>query len=311
MESNPKTVDAFGQYEGKDQPVAVDEESVADVSCLESQIDEVSWCGRPICIGLKRAVGSGDCRSTLVCIHGALCDSSSFDFVLKSPPIGVEVLAIDLPGHGSSSHMLAEQRPDSFPVALESMAEVVVSLLQQRDVQDYGMMCHSLGGAVGLIAAAKMRIPPRYFISLEGNLVSSCCGQKGTAHWLGAESQSRADILADLEVRSTNEAFPDYWPGCAARIPTLPEFGHYLFSSLVEWSDSGKLPGILGRLNHTHYVHGPKTGKYSGLMKEALGAIHVKVHEVPDAGHFMFFDDPARTRQIIEEAIEAAGSNRT
>jgi len=84
----------------------------------------------------------------LVFIHGALHDHSVWTLLARwAAHHGYGVLAVDQPGHGRSDGPLL---PD-----VESLADWVLALLDNADVQDASLVGHSMGSLVALEAASR------------------------------------------------------------------------------------------------------------------------------------------------------------
>ncbi|XP_063593422.1 probable serine hydrolase [Penaeus indicus] len=111
---------------------------------------EVSW--RPVSVdvgwgtlrGKICTVGGGDTPSLrVVGVHGWLDNANSFDTLVPLLPAGVEVLALDLPGHGLSDHLPLGTHYNPFTYAFNLRA-AVTGLGWTRFV----VMGHSMGAAV-------------------------------------------------------------------------------------------------------------------------------------------------------------------
>ncbi len=87
---------------------------------------------------------SGD--DLIVFLHGIGCAKESFADAFDSPALtGFSLCAFDLPGHGSSSRMSV--------YSLQSYADVTVQAVNALAAKRVFVVGHSMGGAVGLLAA--------------------------------------------------------------------------------------------------------------------------------------------------------------
>ncbi|XP_069996122.1 probable serine hydrolase [Penaeus vannamei] len=111
---------------------------------------EVSW--RPVSVdvgwgtlrGKTCTVGGGDAPTLrVVAVHGWLDNANSFDTLVPLLPAGVEVLALDLPGHGLSDHLALGAHYNPFTYAFNLRA-AVTGLGWAR----FAVMGHSMGAAV-------------------------------------------------------------------------------------------------------------------------------------------------------------------
>tara|TARA_Y100001934_G_C12373433_1_gene787758 strand:- start:2394 stop:3152 length:759 start_codon:yes stop_codon:yes gene_type:complete len=96
------------------------------------------------------ATRAGQGEQTVVLVHGWTCRRSHWQALLTTPPEGLNLLAVDLPGHG-----------DSRPVSLDAwtvagQAQALVEAL--ADIENPVLVGHSMGGAVVLEAARQMSV---------------------------------------------------------------------------------------------------------------------------------------------------------
>src|SRR5690349_13919420 len=114
--------------------------------------------------GISAKVRDGG-RDLVVFLHGLGCADEAFDGAFEPSRFEHMYLStFDFPGHGRSA---------SVPVtgdALEQLADIVVRLVADIPHDSVTMVCHSLGGAVGLLAAERLDNLAA-FISIEGNLI--------------------------------------------------------------------------------------------------------------------------------------------
>lgn len=177
---------------------------------------------------------------------------------------------------------------------IDTAAEVVGSLLRLAAPQRIHLVCHSMGGAVGLAVAQDL--PGLVsFISVEGNLVAADCG---------LVSRGIAEQSADEFVNDGFRAFVTMLEGSAERShvewanwfkKSCPRGLHTLAQSLVEWCDNDKLVGILVSLEEKAYVHGEWSLVHH--VTERLGRI--AVHSVTNSGHFPMLDNPGEFYELI------------
>ncbi len=87
----------------------------------------------------------------LLCIHGWMDNAASFaalaEHLMPALPPTASLLALDLCGHGLSSHL-----PGGF-YTLSQHAALVAEALELLDWQHCTLLCHSMGGAVGMLLA--------------------------------------------------------------------------------------------------------------------------------------------------------------
>mmetsp|Transcript_61515 Transcript_61515/g.181809 ORF Transcript_61515/g.181809 Transcript_61515/m.181809 type:complete len:369 (-) Transcript_61515:1559-2665(-) len=97
--------------------------------------------------------GGVDEASRILCLHGWLDNSMSFHLMapaLSSHLENCEILALDFPGHGLSSH----KSPDGPSQVLSEYAFYIHEVVEQVGWTDFTLVGHSMGAAVSTIYAA-------------------------------------------------------------------------------------------------------------------------------------------------------------
>ncbi len=139
--------------------------------------------------------------------------------------------------------------PVRFPggADIEGAAEVVTELLSEFGRRHLYLVCHSMGGAIGVVAGR--RLPDLAgFISVEGNLIADDCGlvSRGVAEQSADDFKERgfSDFVRWLEHSPdrSHQEWVKWYRQCD------PRGLHGLASSLVHWCDHGDLAAILGSL---------------------------------------------------------------
>jgi len=95
------------------------------------------WHGRHL--GVRRA-GSGP---TVVLIHGMAGSLTTWDPVFEDLARSCDVIAVDLPGHGTSSRLRGDY-------SLGSLASAVRDILDELGVRTATIVGHSLGGGIAM-----------------------------------------------------------------------------------------------------------------------------------------------------------------
>ncbi|PRY29718.1 alpha/beta fold hydrolase [Umezawaea tangerina] len=219
----------------------------------------------------------------VVLLHGLSCTKDSFAAVVDAPALAhLTTCAIDLPGHGRTAPL------PSGAHTLENYADLVGRVVARLAPTRLHLVGHSMGGAVGLIAAQGMRDLVT-FTGVEGNLVGDDAG---------LVSRQIADLelddFADNEfgrfidsLRAAPEADLRAWGEWTATC--APAAVHESARSLVEWSDSGKLLGWYRAMTGTSFLYGAqgdRLGHLLPLLDES------STFAIPDAGHFPMVDNP-------------------
>lgn len=189
------------------------------------------------------------------------------------------VCTFDFPGHGKSRSVA--------PIySLQHYADITNILIDRIPHKTVSLVCHSMGGAVGLIAAHE-RSDLDTFVSVEGNLVAQDCGivSRSTA----AQSLTEFTRLGFKEflgcLRASGNAGNRAWAAWYSR--SDPAALHESAASLVEWSESGQLLKLFRSLPDQAYIYGQDESK-DYLLSELDG---LQTYAVPGAGHFVMLDN--------------------
>ncbi|MGK5554321.1 alpha/beta fold hydrolase [Actinomadura kijaniata] len=234
----------------------------------------------------------------LILVHGLGCAKESFDRAFEAPALeDLSVCAFDLPGYGDSERWRGQC------YSMETYAEATVGVVHAMRSAGAGgrvfLVGHSMGGAVGLLAAE--HIPSlTHYVSVEGNLIAEDCGlvSRRIAGQLESEFVSGGYRAFVDELRGSPRADLRAWASwCAAASPSAL---HQSATSLVQWSDSGKLLELFRELPQERaYVHGDEDEKEHllPLLDDRL------VHRVDGAGHFVMVDRPREFYEVLAEVF--------
>jgi pimeloyl-ACP methyl ester carboxylesterase len=101
----------------------------------------------------------------ILCLHGWLDNCRSFHRLAPSLlDTDTELVAIDFPGHGLSSH----KSPDAPPTVMSNAAFYVAETVRQLEWDSFVLIGHSMGAAVSLIYAAAFPEQISRLVLLEG-----------------------------------------------------------------------------------------------------------------------------------------------
>lgn len=294
--------------------------------------------GRRVDVAARLRPGaSGD---LLLCLHGLGCAKESFDSAFLSPALAhLTICTFDFPGHGGSGRLTA----DGY--SIEAYADITASVIAQLAPERLFLLCHSMGCAVGLVAAQGLGAPRGQgtgagrgtgatrgqgtgagrgtgatrgqgtggqggavdlFVSLEGNLVAEDCGMVSRA----TAAQPRRELFTQwsrfrAELAASPRADLRTWARWYGQAD--PVAVHAISRSLVDWSDSGKLLAMFRSLPTTAYIYGSDSDDLSYL----LGALpEVPAHPIPGARHFAMLDNPTALWRTVAGAIPGTASAR-
>ena len=218
----------------------------------------------------------------VVFLHGFGCAKECFDYAFAADELqDLSICTFDFPGHGES------KQADEFAYSLQSYADIANALIKEISPATVSMVCHSMGGAVGLIATQECR-NLNTFINVEGNLVARDCGivSRSTADQSlkAFKLQGFQEFLHTLQ--SSGRDDDRAWAKWYAHAD--PSALHQTARSLVEWSDSGKLLDLFKSLQHQIYIYGEYESK-NYLVQELSD---IEAYCVPNSGHFVMMDNP-------------------
>jgi|SRR5215469_4672912 len=270
-------------------------EEAVDVISPSPQILRIDYFGHPVEIAAKiRREG----KVCLIFLHGIGCTKESFDYAFQSRELkDYTICTFDFPGHGQSNNL-----PET-DYSLQLYADITDLVIQRLFCDQFCIVGHSMGGAVGIIAA-QGRSDIKCFVNADGNLIAQDCGlasreiaDQGLAEFI---SDGYDQFVATLRTSSRNDL--NCWGEWCAKAD--PHALHQASASLVEWSDSGKLLELFNALPCKAYLYGDQDDKQYVLNHVS----NVMISTVPDSGHFMMMDNPSSFYRIISETLAACAA---
>jgi pimeloyl-ACP methyl ester carboxylesterase len=229
----------------------------------------------------------------IVFMHGFGCSQETFNGAFGAESLSsFSIYTFDFPGHGASSRM------ETGLYSLQSYADITNYLIDRIECRRVFLVCHSMGGAVGLIAS-QVRRDVECLVSIEGNLVSEDCGiiSRTTADQTQAEFINEGywaflSYLSDAPRR-------DYAAWARWCKQADPVALHECARSLVEWSDSGKLLELFRSLPNKVYIYGDAEIEQYLLPKIRK----IPTYHIPDSGHFAMLDNPLGFYSTLAKAL--------
>ncbi len=227
----------------------------------------------------------------VVFIHGAMGSSNSWYFQKEYLKQFMEVILIDLPGHGKS--------PGDGCEHLEECRDIVRDNLVRIGVEKFCLVGHSLGGAIAMLFALT-------YPELLERLVLVTTGAR-----LRVFPEILQGILKDKEetVRKIAEyafskktAAPVIEAGFNEMMKCRKEVIHSDFSSCEEFNVMERVSGIsLPTLILCGEDDVLTPIKYSEFLQEEIQ--HSKLVRIPDAGHIMMIEKPEAVNRAIKEFV--------
>ncbi|SER93080.1 2-succinyl-6-hydroxy-2,4-cyclohexadiene-1-carboxylate synthase [Psychrobacillus sp. OK032] len=244
----------------------------------------------------------------VVCLHGFTGSSSTWEEVISYLPSSVEVLTIDLIGHG-----LTDKPSDIARYHVDEQIEDLHAIFQQLEWTHFTLVGYSMGGRLALAYTSKY---PVHTLILESS-------SPGLAD--DGERQKRKlsdELLAERIMKEGVISFVDFWEEIAL-FQTQKKLSHEkqllirherLAQSAVGLSNSlkgfstGVQPSYWGVLSNlsipVFLLAGELDLKFCAIAKRMQKELpNSQMEVVKDAGHAIHVEKPKIFATIIEEVI--------
>jgi pimeloyl-ACP methyl ester carboxylesterase len=239
---------------------------------------------------------------TVLFVHGLGGAKENFLWATQSPALArCELLMFDQPGTGQARF----DRDDKLDVS--ALADLSQAFADQLIPRPYVLVGASMGGLITLLQMRRhgtKRV--RGYVNIEGNLASEDCmfSRRAIPHSLD-EFTDRVFAEVIHEMRQSAHAGDRIIAHNLALNVDARTYHAYSFQTVKE-SDSGTLLGeFLGLPMPRLFLYGDANRHLSYLGR--LKASEVRVIEVPDSGHFLFYDNPVDTYRAIGAFVAEAG----
>lgn len=258
-------------------------------SPIQEALTEVTVSGRQFTLSYFE-VKRND--ALVLFIHGIGDCKEDYKSALEDPVFSkYSMIAADLIGFGKSS------KPVEYDYSIEDQADALLDLLNSKDYLKFHIVCHSVGGAVGVLLAEKLGDRLASVLNIEGNLIGADCGIV-TRETIDASFEDYSTVLWDARKKRL-EGRDDR---IAAHEAMSKEAFYKTSISVVAWSDSEKL---LEKFNSfkvpTAYLFGDENRDYPVI--QCLGSTQ-KI-EIPNCGHRPMDDNPVIFYEEIGAFLEA------
>ncbi len=244
-------------------------------------------------------------RPPLILIHGYCCDHTDWDAQAADLAVDFRVIAVDLPGHGSSTQV---------EPSIELIGRVIADLIDDLELSEAVIAGHSMGTRV--VAEVARLVPGR----IAGAIFVD--GSRGAS--------SEADLEKIREIRSAN-SFDDYARRLFSQMFTEktdkatakrvveraasmdPDWAMALHNDVAEY-DAHKLPTSLGEMAApvlviqatTRSPEGRRaslaenqTTEYTNFVQSSVEEGQCRVATIADTGHFPQFDEPKALNELM------------
>ena len=232
----------------------------------------------------------------LLWLHGWQCSSTGelLPAAVHEPLRGRRSLLIDFLGHGYSD------KPPNFPYGVEDHARTIVTLAEALGLRQYGLVGHSMGGAVAVHVATAQASHVSVLILAEASI------DAGSDPSIQSEQQFVDSGFGDLiEVQEREaEAEPTGLRAAHLGMTRLldPRAMHREEDSLQRGTDPS-VRSLLSELEMPRfYLQGELSDPEPGLQR-GLEEIGVDWKVVPKTGHPMGLQNPRGLAETIAEAL--------
>lgn len=238
-------------------------------------------------------------RDCIVFIHGFGSSKLFFEkaFSVRSMK-PFNVITFDLPGFGLS------RADKKFSFSMIDFARISLRLLDTLQIFAFHLVCHSMGGLIGIEMADLAPDRILSFSSLEGNLTIEDCFISGTIIRESYEHFRRIGrkrFEEALMERARKDPFLFlYWQ--SFRKASSPALYRSAQQTVKDSENAAPLKRFL-KLKNKCYIYGEKNRNQFPGEKQLLG-FGVPVFYISDAGHSMAEENPDHTYSVIAGFIK-------
>jgi pimeloyl-ACP methyl ester carboxylesterase len=240
------------------------------------------------------------CGPAVLFVHGLGGAKENFLWAVQSPALArCELVMFDAPGTGQ-----ARFDPDR-PVDLTGLADLTQLVADRLVGRPYVLVGASMGGLITLLQMRRHGTEGiRGYVNIEGNLTSEDCmfSRRVIPHSLDAFRDTVFEQMMQ-ELRRSAFAGDRIIAHNMALNVDVRAYHAYSFQTVAE-SDSGVLLDEFLALRIPRlFLYGEANRHLSYLHR--LRSSDVGVVEVPDSGHFLFYDNPVATYGAIGAFVDA------
>lgn len=235
-------------------------------------------------------------------VHGLGGAKENFLYALQSPALAhCKLLMFDTPGTG-----LADFHPDDG-LDVSALADITQLVAEECVSGPYFLAGASMGGLIALLRLRRHGLDRiRGFVNMEGNLASEDCmfSRRAVPHSLeDFTDHVFEDMFRELR-RSAHTGDRVIAHNMALNVDARA-YHAYSFQTVAE-SDSGALlDEFLALPVPRLFLYGDANRHLSYLP--LLRRSDVQVVEVPDSGHFLFYDNPVEAFRAVGAFVDGAG----
>jgi pimeloyl-ACP methyl ester carboxylesterase len=218
-------------------------------------------------------------------IHGLGCSKADFiEMTSVSELRTYRLVSVDNPGCGDSSY------DKNHPLNIDAVVELIESFITQLGLNRFLLVGGSMGGLVALLYAERNTAKIAGFANVEGNLAPEDCM---FSRLVVPHSYAHFEGLVFPQIKRELSVIAGR--GIAEHLRVLDKadpraYYDYAFQT-VEYSDNGNLlDRFLSLPVPKCFMYGSENRHLSYLQR--LRESECTVIEIPNAGHFLFYDEP-------------------
>jgi pimeloyl-ACP methyl ester carboxylesterase len=260
---------------------------------MKEQQIAVEACGKQFQINYFDRPGTED---TLLYVHGLGCSGEDFLEMMEQQSLqGCRLVSYDHPGCGSSPYDV------NHPLNIDCLVEVLEAFIDAMKLDGFLLVGGSMGGLIGLLYAERNPDKIKGFVNVEGNLTSEDCifSRFVVGHTFDHFEENVFPQIKQSVATRRGRGFA----GHLAVVQRANPRAYYDHSQqLVEYSDDGTLLNrFLALPMEKYFVYGEENRHLTYLP--TLRQSSCCVFEVPQANHFLFYDDPKAFADILVECL--------
>ena len=230
-------------------------------------------------------------------IHGLGCSRIHYSAAFSGIYLpGLSILVPDLAGHGDSG------RSSELDYSMEQHALILEDILSHFPEKKIHLVCHSMGGAIGLLLEKKIHDRILSFVNIEGNLVYPDCNTD-SKFYQPHENFYLTKIFPGIvrRLEKSDDPASREW---AVTIRLADPVAFFRSSrSLAEWTGSRKLLSMFLDVNYPKcYIY----GEHSPVRSILDFLPREKTIMIKGSGHFPMVDNPEGLYKCIERLIRGS-----
>jgi pimeloyl-ACP methyl ester carboxylesterase len=236
----------------------------------------------------------GTATPALILVHGWSCDRSYWKEQIDELSPQFQLVLIDLAGHGESGMARKNYTIDSF-------GDDVAAVVQKLDLKGVVLVGHSMGGDVIVSAAQRLRgrVTGLVWVDVYKSLESPSTDEQVEAFAAKFRKDFRRSVDPFVRGMFGPNADPKLVDRVAKDMSSAPP--PVAMPSLVSaFSNARRVPAALAELKLPVIAINSDRGStdYESLAKHG-----VKARVLPDIGHFLQLEDPARFNRTLSSVV--------